>query len=46
MPKLDTVAVLLGLFLVVSVMQYFKISPDQAILAAIFVALQVKPDAK
>lgn len=39
--KLQTVHILLALFVVVTVAEYFKITPNQAILATIFLALNV-----
>lgn len=39
--KIQTIHILLLLFVVVTVFEYFKIPPDQAILATIFLALNV-----
>lgn len=41
--QVDTVIVLLVLFLVVSAMNYFKVAPDERLLAAILLALTIKP---
>lgn len=39
--KLQTIHILLALFVLVTVAEYFKVTPNQAILATIFLALNV-----
>ena len=43
MPKLDAVVILFVLFIAVTLMEAFGMKPDQSLLTAIFVALQLTP---